>query len=101
MHLNPLKYQAKWVGSNWHPSFVILYADSTLIWYESQTSARAEGSLMLKHSPELIAVGQFALRMFKVPPTPNGGRLENVIVIGERHKQRVHYFMANSSTDLE
>ena len=56
---------------------------------------------MLKHSPELIAVGQFALRMFKVPPTPNGGRLENVIVIGERHKQRVHYFMANSSTDLE
>ena len=64
--------QAKWIGSNWHSSFVILYQDSTLIWYASPTVARPEGSLMLKHSPELIQVGQFALRMFKVPDIPNG-----------------------------
>ncbi len=61
---------------------------------------RPEGSALLKLAPELVATGQYAKRMFQVPSPPTGARLDNVIAIGERRRQRVHFFIADNQEEL-
>lgn len=94
--------EAKWFGPNWSRVFCVLYADSTLLWYETQMSPRPQGSVYLKVAPELIATGQVARRLFHVPNPPSCAQsaYEHVIAIGERRRQRVHFFLADSQHEL-
>lgn len=82
--------------------FCVLYADSTLLWYDSQMAARPQGSVYLKVAPELIATGQVARRLFHVPNPPSSAAsaYEHVIAIGERRRQRVHFFLADDQHAL-
>lgn len=64
-------------------------------------ASRPEGTIFLKLAPELIAAGQYSRRLFHVPPLPNKGpSVDNVIAVGERRRQRVHFFLAESEQDL-
>lgn len=79
---------------------VFVVASSTLLWYQDQMAARPEGSVLLKSAPELVATGSYASQLFQIPPLPGGGNLQNVIAIGERRRQRVHFFMAENQQEL-
>lgn len=65
-------------------------------------ASRPEGTIFLKLAPELIATGQYSGRLFHVPPLPNKGPgVENVIAAGERRRQRVHFFLAETEHDFK
>lgn len=95
--------EAKWFASDWSRVFCILYQDGTLVWYKTQTANRPEGTIFLKLAPELIAPGPYSSRLFQVPPLPNksSSGVENLIAIGERRRQRVHFFLAETQHDFK
>lgn len=94
--------KAKWFGSDWSRVFCVIYQDSTLVWYENQMASRPEGTICLKLAPELIARGQYTSRLFRVPDLPSDGSgADYLIAIGERRRQRVHFFLAESDQDIK
>ncbi len=65
-------------------------------------ASRPEGTIFLKLAPELIATGQYSRRLFQVPLLPSSGPgLENMIAIGERRRQRVHFFLAETQQEFK
>lgn len=46
------------LGRSWREMYVVLYEDSSLVWFRDRDAKLAEGSLRLLDSPDLIAAGQ-------------------------------------------
>ena len=42
----------------WREAFVVLYEDSSLIWFRDRDRTDSEGGIFLKEAPEMLAAGQ-------------------------------------------
>jgi hypothetical protein len=45
-------------GKAWREEFVVLYEDSSLIWFRDRDRLDPEGGIFLKDAPEMLAAGQ-------------------------------------------
>ena len=45
-------------GKAWREEFVVLYEDSSLIWFRDRDRNEPEGGILLKDAPEMLAAGQ-------------------------------------------
>lgn len=70
------------------------------MWYETQLAPRPEGIVLLRLAPELVAIGPYTRNLFRVPVLPKEGGQENMIAIGERRRQKTHYFLAVNEAEL-
>ena len=61
--------------------FVVLYADSLIVWYPDQENFSPLGGVRLSDSPDLIAAGQYAGRIPARPSLPPGTQLKQVLTI--------------------
>ena len=53
--------------------YVVLYEDSSLVWFRDRDAKQAEGSLRLRDSPDLIAAGQVQGRWYGTATGTGGG----------------------------
>ena len=49
-------------GKAWREEFVVLYEDSSLIWFRDRDRNEPEGGIFLKDAPEMLAAGQVLRR---------------------------------------
>jgi hypothetical protein len=42
----------------WREAFVVLYSDSSLVWFRDRDRNDSEGAISLKDAPEMLAAGQ-------------------------------------------
>ena len=45
-------------GKAWREEFVVLYEDSSVIWFRDRDRLDPEGGIFLKDAPEMLAAGQ-------------------------------------------
>ena len=45
-------------GKAWREEFVVLYEDSSLIWFRDRDRLDPEGGVFLRDAPEMLAAGQ-------------------------------------------
>ena len=58
-------------GKAWKEEFVVLYEDSSLIWFRDRDRNDPEGGIFLKDAPEMLAAGQVKEHLH--PPIPRDG----------------------------
>ena len=51
-------FSERWFGKDWREVYMVLHEDSTLMWYSEREDSSPLGGIILKDSPEMIAVGQ-------------------------------------------
>jgi len=106
-----LHFKKKLFGKVWRQEYVILYDDSSLIWFRGHdrtTAGRAlhtdcsppEGAVVLRDCPEMIAAGQWIGRVPNRPEFPPGMNPRQSIAIGTRSHNKVHWFLCLSESDL-
>ena len=49
-------------GKAWREEFVVLYEDSSLIWFRDRDRLDPEGGVFLRDAPEMLAAGQVTLQ---------------------------------------
>ena len=52
-------------GKAWKEEFVVLYEDSSLIWFRDRDRLDPEGGVFLRDAPEMLAAGQVHKLYFK------------------------------------
>jgi hypothetical protein len=45
-------------GKTWREEFVVLYEDSSVIWFRDRDRLDPEGGIFLRDAPEMLAAGQ-------------------------------------------
>jgi len=117
-----LHFKKKLFGKVWRQEYVILYDDSSLIWFRApgekyngsvsgggggiangllhQDSSPPEGAIVLRDCPEMIAAGQWIGRVPNRPEFPAGINPKLSIAIGTRSHNKVHWFLCSSESDL-
>ena len=53
-----LPFSERLFGKAWKEEFVVLYEDSSLIWFRDRDRNDPEGGIFLKDAPEMLAAGQ-------------------------------------------
>ena len=51
-------------GKAWREEFVVLYEDSSLIWFRDRDRLDPEGGVFLRDAPEMLAAGQVTLQEY-------------------------------------
>ena len=51
-------------GKAWREEFVVLYEDSSLIWFRDRDRLDPEGGVFLRDAPEMLAAGQVTLQRY-------------------------------------
>jgi len=95
-----LHYKKRLFGKDWREMFVVLYEDSSLVWFRDRGAKRAEGSLRLLDSPDLIAAGQFVCRVPSAPTLPPGCCNNLAIAISNSISSKAQWFLTNSQLEL-
>ena len=54
-------------GKAWREHFVVLYEDSSVIWFRDRDRLDPEGGLFLRDAPEMLAAGQWVARVPNKP----------------------------------
>ena len=50
-------------GKAWREEFVVLYEDSSVIWFRDRDRMDPEGGVLLRDAPEMLAAGQVSIFM--------------------------------------
>ena len=87
-------------GKAWKEEFVVLYEDSSVIWFRDRDRLDPEGGLFLRDAPEMLAAGQWVSRVPNKPEMPNGCDYKLSIAMGSRHREKVHWFLCKSESEL-
>ena len=58
-------------GKAWREEFVVLYEDSSLIWFRDRDRNEPEGGILLKDAPEMLAAGQVNRNYYSLSTTLN------------------------------
>ena len=58
-------YIERLFGKAWREEFVVLYEDSSLIWFRDRDRNEPEGGIFLKDAPEMLAAGQVSTTDWK------------------------------------
>ena len=59
------------------------------------------GTLVLKDAPEMVAVGQFTFKIPGAPPLPLGTNYYQLLALGSKTKDEVHWLLASSEDELK
>ena len=51
-------YLERLFGKAWREEFVVLYEDSSVIWFRDRDKMDPEGGILLRDAPEMLAAGQ-------------------------------------------
>ena len=95
-----LHHKKRLFGKAWREEFVVLYEDSSVIWFRDRDRLDPEGGLFLKDAPEMLAAGQWVSRVPNKPEMPNGCDLKLSIAMGSRHREKIHWFLCKSEAEL-
>lgn len=96
-----LHFKKRLFGKAWREEFVVLYEDSSLIWFRDRDRNEPEGGIFLKDAPEMLAAGQWTSRVPAHPEFPNGCTFHHAIAVGSRHRRdKVHWFLCKSDSEL-
>ena len=86
----------------------MLYSDSLLAWYSSDhrtssgsSSSSPLGGIKLSERPDLLAAGQYSARVPGRPGLPSKVGLDQVIAVGRRPGNKVHWFVTRSQKEVE
>lgn len=91
-----LRYKRRIFGKDWREEYVVLYDNSTLVWLKEKDKQEPEGLLILKDAPELMACGQYTVRVPNRPDLPDGYNVSQLLAFGSRKRQEVHWFLCKS-----
>ncbi|XP_076360183.1 uncharacterized protein LOC143252221 [Tachypleus tridentatus] len=95
-----LKYKKRIFGKDWREEYVVLFSDSTLMWFKDKGKMEPEGSVIIKNAPDLMAYGHFTARVPKKPILPNGFKTSQLIAFGTREKDTVYWFLCESEENV-
>ena len=57
-------FEERLFGKAWKEEFVVLYEDSSLIWFRDRDRLDPEGGVFLRDAPEMLAAGQVHILYF-------------------------------------
>ncbi|XP_044745250.1 uncharacterized protein LOC123307104 [Coccinella septempunctata] len=95
-----LRYRKGLFCSGWTEEWVVLFEDSTLAWYADKGLSRPRGRIRIGDSPDLLAVGEWTRKVPKRPRFPRNCHIGQLIAIGSRRPQDVHWLIAQSPTEV-
>lgn len=97
-----LRYKRRLFNRYWKEEFIVLYEDSSVAWFKDKNRTEPEGGLLLKEAPELMAMGEYTLRIPHPRPTslPQGCTVRQVMAFGTPNRQKVHWFVAKSEDEI-
>lgn len=73
-----------------------------MAWYKNKEKQEMPlGTLVLKDAPEMLAVGQFTFKVPGSPALPPGSNYYQLIALGSRTKEEVHWLLAPSGDELK
>ena len=86
----------------WREEFMVLYEDSTMAWFKNKSRSEPEGCLLLREAPQLMAIGEYTLRVPHRPGNlPQGCTLKQLMACGTANRQKVHWFAAKSEDEIK
>ena len=80
---------------------MVLYENSSLVWYKDRDRPSPEGGMLLKEAPELLAVGLWTLRIPTRPDLPDGCHTRQLMAFGTPGKEKVHWFLCKSEDEVK
>jgi hypothetical protein len=80
---------------------VVLYEDSTLAWYKEKGREDPEGSIMVKEAPEMMAVGEWTMRIPGRPQLPTPGHIFQLMAFPTKERDKAHWFLAQSHQEVK
>jgi len=93
-------YKKRWFGKDWREVYMVLHEDSTLMWYSEKEDSSPLGGIILKDSPEMIAVGQFTAQIPDRPEFPQGTDIRSCMAFGSRSKPTVQWFVFRNEPSM-
>lgn len=87
--------------SGWTEEWVVLFEDSTLAWYADKGLSRPRGRIRIGDSPDLLAVGEWTRKVPKRPRFSRNCHVGQLLAIGSRRPQDVHWFIAQSPAEVK
>lgn len=95
-----LLYKRRIFGRDWRDVYVVLYNDSTLIWYKDKSLTEQEGGVIVKDAPELMAYGQYTNMIPNRPELPENYTIRELTAFGSRGKENVYWLLCPSDHDV-
>lgn len=81
---------------------MVLYEDSTVAWFKNKSRSEPEGCLLLRDAPQLMAIGEYTMRVPHRPASlPHGYTLKQLMAFGTANRQKVHWFVAKSEDEIK
>lgn len=78
-----------------------LFDDSTLAWFKEKDRSSPEGVLVIKEAPEMMAMGQWTLRIPTRPELPSGCHVVQLMAFGNRRRDKVHWLLAKNEDEVK
>ncbi|EFA11928.2 UDP-glucuronosyltransferase 2C1-like Protein [Tribolium castaneum] len=94
-----LRYKRGLFCNSWCEEWFVLYEDSTLAWFKDKGLNRPKGHLRISECPDLLAVGEWTRQVPKRPRFPRNYHVGQVLAVGTRIPQDVHWLMAQSAAE--
>lgn len=88
-------------GKTWREEWVTLFDDSTLAWFKEKDRGSPEGALVIKEAPEMMAMGQWTLRIPARPDLPSGCHVVQLMAFGNRRRDKVHWLLAKNEDEVK
>ncbi|XP_046564118.1 pleckstrin homology domain-containing family B member 1-like [Haliotis rubra] len=82
------RYNKGFLSNGWKQNLFKLHADSTLAWYESQSSYEAKGGIRVKDTCQYLAVGPVCQQVPNRPDPPPGGQVSNMMAIPRKNSKQ-------------
>lgn len=96
-----LRYKRRLFSRYWREEFMVLYEDSTVAWFKNKSRSEPEGCLLLRDAPQLMAIGEYTMRVPHRPASlPHGYTLKQLMAFGTANRQKVHWFVAKSEDEI-
>jgi len=96
-----LRYKRRLFSRYWREEFMVLYEDSTVAWFKNKSRSEPEGCLLLRDAPQLMAIGEYTMRVPHRPASlPSGCTLKQLMAFGTANRQKVHWFVAKSEDEI-
>ncbi|KAF2885373.1 hypothetical protein ILUMI_20771 [Ignelater luminosus] len=85
----------------WSEEWVVLYEDSTIAFYADKGLSRPRGRVRIREAPDLLAVGEWTRQVPRSPRIPRTCHIGQLLVIGCKCPQEVHWLMAQSPAEVK
>uniref|UniRef100_A0A336MEY3 CSON011050 protein n=1 Tax=Culicoides sonorensis TaxID=179676 RepID=A0A336MEY3_CULSO len=96
-----LRYKRQLFWNTWSEEYVVLYDDSTMAWFTEPGKSSPNGKVLIKESPEMLAISNWTSQIPSRPLLPEGCHLSQLIALGSRRrKSKVYWMLAKSEQEV-